>query len=206
MLDAVRRVGDDARDDDLARRELDVLPNVILVLVARVRGLQGERSCLDLEDDGRDLAQRRVRRVGPVPAPPAHVVADPVFRQARERVVQRLDPHRREPTVHLGRRRGIHRVVLGHHPRVVDLEDETRVDDHLVLGLHRVGDGVEELLLRLVEVVGALQLDRPGRDGRDERFLEVLTGQRRLEVSDVGLDRRLPAIGDGSGAHRVDHL
>ena len=134
------------------------------------------------------------------------MVADAVFRQTGERVVQRLDPHRREPAILLGRRRGIHRVVLGHHPRVVDLEDEARVDDRLVLGLHRVGDGVEELLLRLVEVVGALQLDRPGRDGRDERLLEALTSEGRLEVGDVGLDRRLPSIGDGSGAHRVDHL
>src|SRR5215813_4703650 len=82
MLDAVRRVGDDARDDDLARRKLQVLPDMILVLVARVRGLERKRSRLYLEDDGRDLAQRSVRRVGPVPAPPAHVVADAVFRQA----------------------------------------------------------------------------------------------------------------------------
>src|SRR3990167_9424866 len=39
VLDAVRRVRDDARNDDLALRELDVLPDMILVLVARVRRL-----------------------------------------------------------------------------------------------------------------------------------------------------------------------
>src|SRR5206468_55384 len=75
-----------------------------------------------------------------------------------------------------------------------------------VLRLHRVGDRVEELLLGLVEIVGALQLDRSGRHGRNERFLETLTLERGLEVRDVVLHRRLAAIRDGPGAHGVNHL
>jgi hypothetical protein len=46
-------------------------------------------------------------------------------------------------------------------------------------------------------VIGALQLDRSRRDGRNERFLEALAGQRGLEVGDIGLDGRLAAISDG---------
>src|SRR4030095_10295099 len=67
VLDAIRRVGDNARDEDLAGRELDVLPDVVLVLVARVRRLEREGARLDLENDRRDLPQRRIRRVGAVP-------------------------------------------------------------------------------------------------------------------------------------------
>src|SRR5499426_182008 len=70
VLDTIRRVGDDARDEDLAGRELDALPDVILVLVAGVRCLEREGARLDLENDGRNLPQRRVRRVGAVPAAP----------------------------------------------------------------------------------------------------------------------------------------
>jgi hypothetical protein len=112
---------------------------------------------------------------------------------------------RREPAVLLGRRRRVHRIVLGHHARVIDLEDEARVDDRPVLRLHRVGERPEVLLFRPVVVIGTLQLDRSGRDGGDEGFLEALPLQRRLEVGDVGLDRGGAAVRDGAGAHRVRH-
>jgi hypothetical protein len=49
---------DDARDDDLPARELDVLPDGILVLVARIRRLEREDARLDPEDDRRDLPPR----------------------------------------------------------------------------------------------------------------------------------------------------
>ena len=109
------------------------------------------------------------------------------LREAGERVIQRLDADRREPAIFLGRRRRIRRVPLGHHPRVVDLEDEAGVDDHPVLGLHRVRDREEEVFLRLVVVVGALQLDRARRDGGNERFLEAVRAERRLAM--LGADR-----------------
>src|SRR5262249_6643230 len=56
VLDAVRRVRDNTRNDDLALGKLEVLPDVILMLVTRVRRLERERACLDLEDHWRDLA------------------------------------------------------------------------------------------------------------------------------------------------------
>src|SRR5437899_10453292 len=102
LLDAVRRVRDDPGDENLAGRELERLPDVILVLVTRVRGLEREGSRLDLQDHRCDLVQRRVGRVGPVPAAPAHVVADAVFRQAGEGVIQGFDAYGREATVLLG--------------------------------------------------------------------------------------------------------
>src|SRR5207245_629272 len=68
------------------------------------------------------------------------------------------------------------------------------------------GDRVEKLLLALVVVIGALELDRAGRDGRNERFLEAVRTKRRFEVGKVGLEGRLSSVGDGSRAHRVDHL
>src|SRR5262245_26043107 len=83
VFDAIRRVGDDARDEDLASRKLDAFPDVVLVLVARVGRLEREGARLDLENDLHDLPQRRIRRVGAVPASPAHVIAHAVFGQPR---------------------------------------------------------------------------------------------------------------------------
>src|SRR5262245_50646470 len=108
VFDAIRRVGDDARDEDLAGWELEAFPDVILVLVARVRRLEREGARLDLENHRRDLPERRIRRVGAVPASPAHVIAHTVFGQPGQGVIERFDTHRREPAVLLGRRRRVH--------------------------------------------------------------------------------------------------
>src|SRR5262247_4571187 len=57
VLDAVRRVGDDARDEDLALGELDRLPHVVLVLVAWVRSFERECPRLDRQNYRQDLSQ-----------------------------------------------------------------------------------------------------------------------------------------------------
>jgi hypothetical protein len=55
-------------------------------------------------------------------------------------------------------------------------------------------------------VIGPLQLDGPGRNSRDERVLEGVGRERGLEGGEVGLDRGVATVGDGTGAHGVDHL
>ena len=52
VLDDVAGVGDDAGDSILPAGSLTRLPDVVLVLVARVGGLEGERAGVDLQDAG----------------------------------------------------------------------------------------------------------------------------------------------------------
>ena len=72
---------------------------------------------------------------------------------------------------------------------IVDLQQEPGVDDRLVLGAHRLADGVEELGLALEVVVVA---DAARRRGRDERACHLDGTERRLEVLDIALQRRSP--------------
>ena len=91
VLDDVRVVGDDAGDEHLAVRQLDVLPQPPLVLVARVGLLDQVVAGAHLEDEVDHVGERRVVHVGAVPAAEADVVADALLGDVPQRVVERLD-------------------------------------------------------------------------------------------------------------------
>ena len=123
---------DDAGDEDLAVRELDVLPQVILVLVPGVGRLDQVGAGVDLEHDVGDVRERHVVGVRAVPAAPAQVVPDAVGGQAVQGVVEHLDAVSRVAAVGVQVELGV--AVPGRRdPCVVDLKDEPGVDDRPVL-------------------------------------------------------------------------
>src|SRR5262249_58769415 len=67
----------------------------------------------------------------------------------------------------------------------------------------RRADGDEALLIARVIFVLAVRDDARGRGDRQERLLGLHAFERSLEIVDVALELRLPAIGDGSDADRV---
>src|SRR5256714_9938277 len=91
--------------------------------------------------------------------------------------------------------------VVGHE-RVIDLQVKTGVDDRLVLMAQRLGDGEEELLVRLVVLV------RAGAAWRYRRHERRLGARRRnggLEVVDVAAQRLLALVAHRAGTdHRHD--
>ena len=68
VLDDVGRVADDSGDQDLAFGQLDVLPDLPLMRVANIAGLDRERSGAHLKQHIDNVAQRQVGGVRPVPA------------------------------------------------------------------------------------------------------------------------------------------
>ncbi len=201
VLDHVGGVADHARDDDLARRELDVLPHLPLVLVPRVARLEHVGAGVDGQHHVHDVPHRQVGRVRPVPASPAEVEPDAVPGQTGDRVVERLDPGHREPLVLLDAGGGIDLVPVLRDARVVKLEYQPGVHDRPVLLAHRVRARVQELLVAGIELVAD-----PGaasrRDRRHEALLDPGRGQRGLEVGDVGGHRLLAGVGQRSAADR----
>ncbi len=128
--------------------------------------------------------------------------ADPLGRQAAQRVVERLDPHHDELLVVGEVRLGGDHVPAGRGRRVVELEDEARVDDRLVFLAHHLGAGVEELLVARVmavaDAIGAAWGDRG-----DEALRDPGSGERRLQVGDVGLERGVAGIAQRRDADRA---
>src|SRR5688572_8976601 len=90
MFYHVRRVRDDARDEDLAIWQLGVLPDDPFVLVAGVRAFDQVALRVDHEHYVDELLELDVEGVRAVPATPAEVIAHAVLRQPFEGVVQRF--------------------------------------------------------------------------------------------------------------------
>ena len=86
--------------------------------------------------------------------------------------------------------------------RAVDLQQEARPHDRLVLVPHRVGDGEEIGLVARVVIVPEEERDHARRGGRHEAIRAPRPGERRLEVLGVGLGRPRVAHGDRAVAGR----
>src|SRR5689334_24926920 len=93
VLDAVGRVRNHAGNEDLALRQLHVLPDRIFVLVPCIRRLDQLALRPYPQPQVDQLVEFDVEGVGAVPAAPAQMIADAVLRQAAERMIERLDPY-----------------------------------------------------------------------------------------------------------------
>src|SRR5947207_15896335 len=93
------------------------------------------------------------------------------------------------------------RATLDNKPRIVNLDDETGINDGALLLAHGVRIGLSEVSLRLIELVFHAG-DR--RSSGNECFTDVDTLQRRSQILNVLLDRGLPDVGDWSRAHQPE--
>src|SRR5579864_9192937 len=91
MLHDICAMADDAGGQDLAFRQLDILPDAPFVFMTWIGGLDEVRAGADLENEIDDFPQRNVGRVRSRPASPANVVAHTVFRDSFQGMVQDVD-------------------------------------------------------------------------------------------------------------------
>ena len=82
MLDHIGGVADDAGNEHLALRQLDVFPHLPFMLVARIGAFDDIGADFHAEDEIDDVLQRHVGGVRARPAAPADVIADAVRRHA----------------------------------------------------------------------------------------------------------------------------
>ena len=93
----------------------------------------------------------------------AGVEAHALRRNAAQRVVDRLDAQRDELAAILDR--GVYgAVVVRRHARIVDLQQEARIDDRLVFDAHRVAERHQILLVGRVIAVLVIELEVRRRD------------------------------------------
>ena len=126
--------------------------------------------------------------------------ADLFLRDAAQRVVDGLDTLRRPRPAVRHADAGIHHEV-GDEARIVDLDDEARVDDGAILLAKRVRERLLVFLVPAIELVLEGGEDVGRRDRRHEDFFVGQPLQRRLEVVDVRLDRGVPLVADRPRAH-----
>ena len=198
MLDDVRGVRHDAGYQYLSGRQLDALPDFVLVLVPRIGALDQVSLRLDAQQEIDDLLELDIVCVRAMPASPAEVVAHTVLGHIAQRVVERLDAQRAPLAEGLEAHRDADAVPERHQPRVIDLQHDLRSGDRFILDAHRFGDAVDEFLLAAVILVAPVDLEARRRRRRQEG---ILRRHMRLQLGDLALERRASGVGDRPGAN-----
>ncbi len=109
--------------------------------------------------------------------------------QVAQRVVQHLDVARRGLQELADARVAVHRVPAHAEVRRVDLQQEARADDRLVLRAHRLAERLEVGILRRVVVVRLEQREHARRCGVHERLDRLRRVHRPAEVGEVRVER-----------------
>jgi hypothetical protein len=178
---------------------LDAAPHLPLVLVPRIRCLEGIRAGRDLENNVDDVLELDIIGARAHVDAIAGVEADAILRQPAQGVIERLDPHL-GPFAIISERHARVDDVLGHEPGIVDLQYEAGIDDGFVFLAQRIGQGEDILLVRLVMLIPDPELDIGRRDCRQERLLDLHFRKSRLEGRDIVRDLPMPPVYDGSCA------
>src|SRR5512145_2735124 len=124
----------------------------------------------------------------PVPAAPAYMVPDAIPWNSRQGVIGRVDADRAKLVELLQVYVGEHPVPVGGDPWIIQLDEEAGIDDHSVLLLESIRDGVKVGFFTRVVLVLVIRLDGNRRRHWHERFLHAYPIERSLEVSDIDLD------------------
>src|SRR3954468_15052943 len=196
MFHHVGGVADDSRDQDTSWRQLDVLPDLPLMLMPRIGRLDHIGAGSHLQDEIDDVLECDVADMRAGPTPPADVIADAILGDAFQSDVERLHEFGEPAAVFVHGRRRDHAVEGVGSTSVIDLQNKPGVDDHLVLDAHRFSDGLSPVVLALVVLVFAVGQHAGRSDHGHEGLLDLHSLERRLEVLDVAPNDILPHVFD----------
>jgi hypothetical protein len=96
-----------------------------------------------------------------------------------------------------------HPVVADRGAGIVELNQESGIDDRLVFGVHRLGDRLLQIIVAGVMFVLAIGDHARRRRHREKSLFHVDAAQGLLEVVDVLLQLGLAGIGDRRHRDRI---
>src|SRR5215475_1710454 len=172
---------------------------MVFVFVPRIRRFERIGAGVDLQHDVDDVLQGHFVDARPDVDAVARMEANLLRWDAADRVIDGFDALCRPLSALLDAEFRVHHVIAD-QARIVDLEDESCVDNGFVLFAHRVGYGLLVLLVSTVVFVGKSRRDVGRGDRWHEHVLVGLTLHCRLEVVDVFLDRFVASVADRPGA------
>ena len=138
--------------------------------MAWIRHREQERPDTGIEDPVDDVVQRHVQRVGTLVVSPAHVQTHPRRVDAGEGLVDGRH-HELDPRQELGQRAvGEQRVPFHGQVRSIDLQQESSLDDVVILGGQRTTQRPYVVVVGGIEAVLHRRRHDAGRGCRHERL------------------------------------
>src|SRR5438067_502072 len=138
----------------------------------------------------------------PLVVAPAHVHAHPLPRHVAQGVIRHFDMAGREPLEFLERLIAVHGVASHREVRRIDLQEDARRNNRLVLSLQRAGERRQVIVLRTVKVVGLKERHHPRGGGVHESLRRSGLPNRGAEVVQVRLEGTGILHGDRAHAAR----
>ena len=142
-----------------------------------------------------DIFQRHVGDMRRVTAAPADVIANALFRQSLDGVIERLDTDRRPFPIFLELIGGEGHVVHVRKKRIVDLHHQAGVDNRFVFFAQRFGELEQKLFVVLVEFVLVPRHGACRRDHRQKGIGDGCAFQAGFEDFNILLNRGMALVG-----------
>jgi len=153
MFNDVAGVGDNPGTKYLAVRQLYTLEQVVFMFVARIRGLEAERTSMNLEDILYDLGQVCFVDPRSLIDAVAGVKPDAFRRNPIERCIGRFDINFCTPSLLVFIKVWLNKDVW--QERIVDLKQDARSDNCAIVLVELGSEGVEVLFLSFVVLIDA---------------------------------------------------
>src|SRR5215475_7253582 len=143
--------------------------------------------------------------MGRMPATPARVVADPLFSNVTEGPIGGLKAQLSVLAELFYRNWGVEHAKLVGQARIIDLQDEPRVDHGLILALEHRRHGIDVFLVRRVIRVEEEVAEPAWPQDREEEVLDLRAGLRdtHFDYLELMLNSLLAFVGHGAGDHRL---
>ena len=190
MLDEVRRGVDETWNEDLSFGQLCVLPDMPVMRMSRIGGLDHVSAGLNLEDEVQYLGEAHIAGMGRFLIAPADVKPHSIFLNATEGIIEPFDPDfdtRSEVLNGSVGKLGYHAVDA--HLGSINLEDEPTIDDCAILLRHNLRYRFDVGLVARVILVRQPLRNDPHASGRHKRLRSagrILRCDQVLDVASEG--------------------
>src|SRR4029450_3685928 len=171
----------------------------------RVCSLDRIGLCVDFEQKVHDVLEGDIGGMGRMPAAPARVVADPLFRNIAESPVGGFNTQLGVLAELFYRNGRVEHAKLVGQARVINLPDKPPVAHGRVLALEHCCHGIDVFLLRRVIGVEEEVAEPAWPQDREEEVFDLRTSlhDARLDYLDLMLDGVLAFVLHGAGDHRL---
>src|SRR5262245_11856020 len=172
---------------------------MVFVFVARIRRFERIGAGVDLQQDVDDVLQGHFVDAWTDIDAVAGMEANLLGGDAADRVIDGFDALCRPLPALFDAEFRVHHIIAD-QARIIDLENESSIDDRLVFFVSRAGYGLLCLLVGTIVLVGKGRRDVRRSDRGHKDILVNLAPHCRLEVIDVLLDRLVAPVADRPGA------